>query len=104
MKIEDIILICAMGLPGGGRSALTQRLQRHFNIITYTNLDKDSIVMIFSSILKAFVSHFSESIAGIVDAMVEATLRVYNAVADTLKPTPSKSHYTFNLRDMSKIF
>jgi dynein heavy chain len=43
MKIEDIILICAMGPPGGGRSALTKRLERHFNIITYTNLGKDSI-------------------------------------------------------------
>jgi dynein heavy chain len=38
------------------------------------------------------------------DEIVEATQRVYNAVATNLKPTPNKSHYTFNLRDMSKIF
>jgi len=62
MKIEDIIFICAMGPPGGGRSALTKRLERHFNIITYTNLDKDSIAMIFCTILKSFIGPFSEDI------------------------------------------
>ena len=36
--------------------------------------------------------------------IVESTYKVYNAVATNLKPTPNKSHYTFNLRDMSKIF
>lgn len=48
MKIEDIIFICAMGPPGGGRSPITKRLERHFNIITYTNLGKESIKMIFT--------------------------------------------------------
>lgn len=55
MKIEDIILVCAMGPPGGGRSPLTKRIERHFNIITYTNLGKDSITMIFQKILNAFL-------------------------------------------------
>mmetsp|Transcript_42282 Transcript_42282/g.49203 ORF Transcript_42282/g.49203 Transcript_42282/m.49203 type:complete len:220 (+) Transcript_42282:158-817(+) len=32
------------------------------------------------------------------------TLSIYNNVATELKPTPTKSHYTFNLRDISKIF
>ncbi len=48
MKIEDIIFVCAMGPPGGGRSPITKRLERHFSIITYTNLGKESIRMIFS--------------------------------------------------------
>jgi len=104
MVIEDIIFVCAMGPPGGGRSPITKRLERHFNIITYTNLDKASITMIFSSIVKAFLSSYSESIAQSLDSFVEMTQKVYNTVATTLKPTPSKSHYTFNLRDMSKIF
>ena len=29
---------------------------------------------------------------------------VYNGVEEKLRPIPAKSHYTFNLRDMSKIF
>ena len=104
MKIEDIILMCAMGPPGGGRSFLTRRLERHFNIITYSDLGRESILMIFSKIVVAFLSSFSESISEMLDRIVETTLKVYNSVMNTLKPTPNKSHYTFNLRDMSKIF
>jgi dynein heavy chain len=37
-KIEDMFFVSAMGPPGGGRAAITARLQRHFNIITYTDL------------------------------------------------------------------
>jgi len=60
MKIEDIIFVAAMGPPGGGRSNITQRMQRHFNFLTYTNLGSDSITMIFAKILRAFCGHFSE--------------------------------------------
>lgn len=73
MKIEDIILICAMGPPGGGRSAITKRLERHFNIITYTYLGKESIKMIFSTIVKAFLGSFSPEISHALDPIVEST-------------------------------
>lgn len=73
MKIEDIIIICAMGPPGGGRSPITKRLERHFNIITYTNLGKESIKMIFSTIVKAFLGGFSPDIAAALDPIVEST-------------------------------
>lgn len=104
MKIEDINFISAMGPPGGGKSNITQRMQRHFNIMTYTNLGKESVTMIFSKIVKAFIGSFSDAINKSLDLLVESTQLIYTAVADNLKPTPSKSHYTFNLRDISKIF
>lgn len=43
MNLQDIILLSAMGPPGGGRSAITNRLMRHFNIIAYTELDQSTI-------------------------------------------------------------
>ncbi len=36
--------------------------------------------------------------------IVKATVDVYNKLTKELLPTPKKSHYTFNLRDISKIF
>jgi len=103
-EIVDIIFCSAMGPPGGGRSFLTQRLQRHYNILNYTNLGSESIEMIFKTILNRFLGLGSQEISDSVARIVDATRYVYEKVEQTLKPTPNKSHYTFNLRDMSKIF
>ncbi len=32
-----------------------------------------------------------------------ATISLYNSIADTFLPTPAKSHYVFNMRDISKV-
>jgi hypothetical protein len=36
MKLERLICLSAMGPPGGGRTFITGRLVRHFNVIAYT--------------------------------------------------------------------
>lgn len=38
------------------------------------------------------------------ESLVDATIRVYSTITSQLLPTPAKSHYTFNLRDLSKVF
>lgn len=38
------------------------------------------------------------------EPLVDATIRVYSTITSQLLPTPAKSHYTFNLRDLSKVF
>ncbi len=35
---------------------------------------------------------------------VDASVAMYRRVELELLPTPAKSHYTFNLRDLSKVF
>lgn len=38
------------------------------------------------------------------EPLVDSTISVYTTITSQLLPTPAKSHYTFNLRDLSKVF
>lgn len=51
----DINFACAMGPPGGGRNPITQRLTRHFNFLSFTELDDASKKNIFSTILGSWM-------------------------------------------------
>jgi len=39
MRLEDIVLLSAMGPPGGGKTYITARLKRHYNLLSYTELE-----------------------------------------------------------------
>uniref|UniRef100_A0A452QQ37 Uncharacterized protein n=1 Tax=Ursus americanus TaxID=9643 RepID=A0A452QQ37_URSAM len=97
--LVDINFVCAMGPPGGGRNAITPRLTRHFNYLSFAEMDEVSKKRIFSTILAG-----APTIAHFAGPLVEATIMVYSTITSQLLPTPAKSHYTFNLRDLSKVF
>ena len=102
--IVDTQFVGSMGPPGGGRNPVTNRLLRHFNFLSFTEMSDESIERIFSTILGAyFRKYFNEGIQGITQRIVLATIQMYNNIRAELLPTPSKSHYTFNLRDLSKV-
>lgn len=52
--------------------------------------------------MTGFLEEFVESVRQIGDRIVNASVDVYRRIADDLLPTPEKSHYVFNLRDLSK--
>ena len=103
MHISNLIFSGAMGPPGGGRSQLTNRFMRHFNVITYTELVDSSIKSIFSRKVKNFLTKFSPDTKAVVDTLVDSTLKLYKIIKSKLLPIPKSSHYLFNLRDMSKV-
>ena len=103
-KIIDTVLMAAMGPPGGGRNSITARFVRHFNVINYTPMDDDSMATIFNTILKNFLAPCPDPIKLLAEPIVASTITVYNNSIDSLLPTPSKPHYTFNLRDLGKVF
>uniref|UniRef100_A0A8W8J7D3 Dynein heavy chain 1, axonemal n=1 Tax=Magallana gigas TaxID=29159 RepID=A0A8W8J7D3_MAGGI len=100
-NLVDVNFCCAMGPPGGGRNPITARLQRHFNLLAFTEMEDPSKKKIFGTILKSWMP---PSCAQYTDKMVETCILVYNTIITQLLPTPAKSHYTFNLRDLSKVF
>uniref|UniRef100_A0A1B0DFE7 AAA+ ATPase domain-containing protein n=1 Tax=Phlebotomus papatasi TaxID=29031 RepID=A0A1B0DFE7_PHLPP len=103
--LKDILLICACGPPGGSRQVVYSRVLRHFNILSVNNFSDESLSRIFSVLLlNGFKSrgHASDVTAS-VNPIVAATLHLYRAASKTLRPTPQKSHYIFNLRDISRV-
>ena len=101
--LVDITFCCAMGPPGGGRNPVTKRFTRHFNFISLTELEDISKRAIFRPILLSFMNNFPNGPA-LVSLIVDSTIQVYNTISAELLPTPAKVHYTFNLRDLSKVF
>lgn len=105
MFIRDVLFIAACGLPGGSRQDVYARFLCHFNCFSINNFSEETMVRIFNSVLlNGFrkSGHASDVIFH-VNQIVNATLHVYNSVWEALRATPTKSHYIFNLRDVSKI-
>ena len=104
-KLVDIQFVAAMGPPGGGRNSITNRYARHFSVVSVTAFDADNMTTIFSSLVDWWLKKYSygASLARMTPQLVAATLDVYSRCQRELLPTPTKSHYTFNLRDVSKV-
>ncbi|PRP88057.1 dynein heavy chain 6, axonemal-like [Planoprotostelium fungivorum] len=104
--VQDVYLIAACGEPGGGRNPMTPRFLRHFNMLALPTPSEDSLQRIFGSIMKGFLENgnFNEEIQGFGKKIVNASVDLYTRICKELLPTPAKSHYTFNLRDLSKVF
>eukprot|EP00981_Chlorochromonas_danica_P006662 scaffold1447_cov165-Ochromonas_danica.AAC.8 len=101
--IIDSSLIAAMGPPGGGRNHITPRLLRHFNLFCFSEFDDNTLRRIFLTIVNWHFASFAGDVKSMADAVVDATLDTYRSAMKSLLPTPQKSHYTFNLRDFSRI-
>ncbi|XP_050516094.1 dynein axonemal heavy chain 1-like [Diabrotica virgifera virgifera] len=103
-KIIDINFVAAMGPPGGGRNPVTARLLRHFHYLTFLEMEDDSKLKIFGTILDFWLHRAPEGFEKYFNQMLTSTLTVYTTILHELLPTPAKTHYTFNLRDLSKVF
>ena len=100
--VNDVVFTSACAPPGGGRNPLTPRFTRHFAMLTIPSPTNDSLKSIFKSIMRGFLKDFAKPIVDIGDKLVNAAVDIYDRIAIDLLPTPEKSHYIFNLRDLSK--
>ncbi|XP_033109939.1 dynein heavy chain 3, axonemal-like isoform X2 [Anneissia japonica] len=104
LELIDTIIVAAMGPPGGGRNDITGRFTRHFNIISIDSFDDSTMTRIFTSITDwHFAKGYDGAFLRLGKIMVQATMGVYKAAITNFLPTPSKSHYVFNLRDFARV-
>ena len=54
------------------------------------------------AITKGFFAEFPAPVKDAAEAIVNASVEIYGRMSTDLLPTPAKSHYLFNLRDLSK--
>ncbi|KAM6202366.1 dynein axonemal heavy chain 6 [Rhynchocyon petersi] len=101
-EIQDVTIVSACAPPGGGRNPVTPRFLRHFSMLCLPMPSEHSLKQIFQSILNGFLNDFPPAVKQTSSNIVEAAVEIYNRMSIDLLPTPAKSHYVFNLRDLSK--
>ncbi|CAD6235446.1 GSCOCG00007903001-RA-CDS, partial [Cotesia congregata] len=104
LYLVDMLMIGAMGSPGGGLHSITSRFLRHMHVIGIDTFDDTTITKIFTSILDwHFAKGFESIISQSSKMIVAATIDIFHKAIDNFLPIPAKSHYTFNLRDFSRV-
>ncbi len=97
--VVDVSLSVAYN-PSGQK--LCMRFIRHFALLGIPNPTENAMNCIVGNILHGFFSKFVKSILSLTDPMTSAAVSIYQKVLDNFLPSPTKSHYMFNLRDLLK--
>ncbi|KAL7729890.1 hypothetical protein ACLKA6_014739 [Drosophila palustris] len=105
-KFKDMTFYAAMGTAGGGRNEVDPRFISMFSTYNIVFPNDESLIQIYSSIFKGHLNYtkFQKRFMMIADMIVVMTLKLFKMVIVDLPPTPSKFHYIFNLKDLSRIF
>lgn len=65
--------------------------------------ENDQMFKIYNTFLNWHFAKFSGEISSKVQKLTHALLDVYQQIKSTFLPLPSKIHYMFNLRDITKV-
>ncbi|XP_041853005.1 dynein heavy chain 10, axonemal [Melanotaenia boesemani] len=102
--LKDLDFIAAMGKAGGGRNEVDSRFISLFSVFSSPFPTMESLHLIYASIIKGHTRPFQDAIQKVCDQVTHCTLELYNIIIKELPPTPSKFHYIFNLRDLSRVY
>ncbi|XP_036671579.3 dynein axonemal heavy chain 3 isoform X3 [Drosophila suzukii] len=104
IELVDMTLICAMGTLGGS-NFIFPRLYRHMFVVAVDSFEDSTIVRIFTTIGDwHFSKGYPEKVALLSRGLSEAMVSVYREAIRSFLPTPAKSHYSFSLRDITRVF
>ena len=78
-------------------------VQACFSLINVTSPNDAQLKRIFGSLLNLKLVDFDDVMKPLGDQISQGSIEVYRAVVKELLPTPAKSHYLFNTRDLAKI-
>ncbi|RNF11625.1 dynein, axonemal, heavy polypeptide 1 [Trypanosoma rangeli] len=104
--IIDTSFVMAMGPPGGSRTQVSNRLMRYLNYVSFPEMSEVSKRTILNTILTGGLHQrgVKEELIELSSKLVEGTLRVFGNCRKAFVPTPSHVHYSFNMRDVMRVF
>jgi dynein heavy chain, axonemal len=104
--IEGLQYLGAMNHPGGGRNDVPHRLKRQFFNMNMTLPSQRSIENIYGKILEQLFhpKRYAPEVIAMRAPLIDATIALWTTVKNRLLPTPAKFHYTFNIRELSRVF
>ena len=108
VKVVDVSFIASMGSVASGRT-VSQRYLRHYICLYNDNYTTHTLNKIFSFVMEwYFLTNKNPSLSPkavlLKDSLIVSSIQLFSMVSSTFKATPQKSHYSFNLRDMSRVF
>jgi dynein heavy chain len=93
-----------MGKSGGGRNEVDARFISKFAVINLQFPLETTLKHIYGSILNGHLEKFAEKVKNVANVVVQMTLDLFKVAVVEFPPTPSKFHYIFNLKDLSRIY
>ncbi|ORC93797.1 putative dynein heavy chain [Trypanosoma theileri] len=103
-NVRDTQFVAAMAPPGGGRNALDPRFVSLFTVFNILFPSDESIYTIYGQILRDAYKSMEKEITEVPNTLTSMTLRLYQQLVTALPATPTKFHYIFNLRDLSRVY
>ncbi|XP_066140827.1 dynein axonemal heavy chain 10 [Euwallacea fornicatus] len=100
--LKDISYVAAMGVATGGRNQVDPRFISMFTVLNLVVPTTGTLHHIYSSILKGHLNVFTQKMQ-VAEVLLTMTLNLYNFLIVQLPPIPSKFHYIFNIRDLSRV-
>jgi dynein heavy chain, axonemal len=104
--VNSLQYLGAMNHPGGGRNDVPNRIKRHFFIFNMTSPSVRAIGDIYGKILGLLFNpkKYGQEVLNVKDSLTDATITLWELVRKKLLPTPTKFHYVFNIRELSRVF
>jgi len=102
--IVDVLYVGCISPTAGGNNRVDPRLLSLYNTFNISQPKPEAIEQIYNSILKKRLAEFNEEVQSAIDNVTKATIKLYLDCKEKLPRTPTKFHYTFNLRDISRIY
>lgn len=98
--LQNVSYVAAMTLSTGTTANVPRRLLRRYHIISIPPTPAESLRSIFGALLSNSLSPLLQEMSR---PIASATVDLFGGLQTSLLPTPTRAHYTFNLRDLRRL-